>query len=69
MYTDSDKNKETMYIDFDKNKQVFYINLYFDDYNISLKISLTGIKNRISNDDIKIEKFDLTKYVYLLHYK
>ncbi len=57
------------YIDFDKIKQIFYDNLYFEKSGFVLKIPLMSLIKHISNDDIKIEKFDLMKYTYLLHYK
>ena len=50
------------FIDFDKIKSIFYNNLYLDDYKIVVKMRLT------KEEDIKIENFDLTKYIYLLAY-
>ncbi|MHA1147393.1 MAG: hypothetical protein ACTSR8_04045 [Promethearchaeota archaeon] len=56
------------YIDIDKNKTVFYYNLYLKDHNCVVKIP---IFNRKANrrKDIKVEKFDLTKYTFLLNYE
>ena len=54
------------FIDFDKSKRRFYNNLYLDDYKIVVKMSLT--KEKGSKEDFRIEKFDLTKYTYLLAY-
>ena len=67
-----------MYIDFDPNIKVFYHNYFFDVYKSVLKIALTPPLNdnedfwvTTTNNgdclDLKYEKFDLTKYVYLLH--
>ena len=80
-YEKSLKNSDfdfKMYIDFDPNFKVFYHNYFFNEYKIVLKIALTPPLN--DNDDFwynatnngdrlvfKYEKFDLTKYVYLLH--
>ena len=54
------------FIDFDKYERIFYNNLYLDDYKIVIKMPL--IKKENSQEDIKIEKFDLAKYTYLLSY-
>ena len=54
------------FIDFDKNKRRFYNNIYLDDYKIVVKMPL--IKEKESKEEIKVEKFDLTKYTYLLAY-
>ncbi|MFX0071515.1 MAG: hypothetical protein ACFFAO_10540 [Candidatus Hermodarchaeota archaeon] len=72
-----------MYIDYDKKNQIFYHNFYFDEYKFVLKIALipplNGEFGIFNNDkkyvfgnnsfDLKLEKFDLTKYVYLLYYE
>ncbi|KKK96357.1 hypothetical protein LCGC14_2663550, partial [marine sediment metagenome] len=34
-----------------------------------LKIPLMSLNKNISYDDIKIEKFDLSKYIYLLRHE
>ncbi len=57
------------HIDYDKSEQIFYDNLYFDKSDFVLKIPLLSLIKQISNNEIKIEKFDLTKYTYLLHHK
>ncbi len=64
-----EKYREKKHIDFDKSKQIFYDNFYIGDNNIVLKIPISGVKNKVSCEDIKIEKFDLTKYSYLLFYE
>ncbi len=63
------KKKEfsvSKYIDWDKFKNRFYNNIYLDDYKIVIKIPL--IHTEKSQDDIKIKKFDLEKYTFLLSY-
>ena len=54
------------YIDWDKFKNRFYNNIYLDDYKIVIKIPL--IHTEKSQDDIKIKRFDLEKYTFLLSY-
>jgi len=81
-YEKSLKNSEVkfkMFIDFDLTSKVFYHNYFFDEYKSVLKIALTPLLN--DNDtfrdmtitsgdclDLKFERFNLTKYVYLLHF-
>jgi len=81
-YEKSLKNSEfdfKMFIDFDPSNKVFYHNFFFDEYKSVLKIALTPLLNDndnfwdiITNNgdclDLKYEKFDLTKYVYLIHF-
>ncbi|MFX0057924.1 MAG: hypothetical protein ACFE85_10865 [Candidatus Hodarchaeota archaeon] len=57
----------TMFIDWDKYKNMFYNNIYLDDYKIVIKMPL--IQRKKSKKDIKIKKFDLTKYTYLCSYQ
>jgi len=68
-----------MFIDFDSINKVFYHNFFFDESKIVLKIALTPLLNDNDNFwdittnngdclDLKYEKFDLTKYVYLIHF-
>ena len=82
-YRKSLKNSDfdfKIFIDFDPNFKVFYQNYFFEEYKIVLKIALTPPLN--DNDDfwdnatnsgdcldLKYEKFDLTKYKYLLHFQ
>ena len=54
------------FLDFDKHENVFYDNIYLDDYKIVVKVPL--MKSRKKLKDFKINKFDLTKYTYLLSY-
>ncbi|GAF69215.1 unnamed protein product [marine sediment metagenome] len=62
------KKKDIFHMDYDKSNEIFYNNLYFCEQKVVLKMPLMGLKNRIRYDDIKIEEFDITKYVYLLYY-
>lgn len=57
------------HIDYDKFEQIFYDNLYFEGSNSVLKMPLMSLIKKISYDDFKIEKFDLLKYIYLLHHE
>lgn len=68
-----------MYIDYDPTNTVFYHNFFFDEYKFVLKIALTPLLNNNENfwdittnngdyPDLKYEKFNLTKYNYLLHF-
>ncbi len=51
------------FIDFDKKSEIFYNNLYIDG-EIVIKIPL----NSNNGKTIKIDKFDLSKYTYLISY-
>ncbi len=57
------------HIDYNKVEQIFYDNIYFEDSNTVLKLPLISLLKRISYEEIKIEKFDLSKYVYLIPYE
>ena len=54
------------FLDFDKNKEIFYDNIYLDNYRIVVKVPLTDKQK--AEQDMKINKFDLTKYTFLLSY-
>ena len=53
------------FLDFDKYQRIFYNNYYFDEYKIVLKIPIT--KGKDKDIDIKIDEFNLSKYIYLMH--
>ena len=53
----------SMYIDWDKYKNCFCVNLFLKDYKIVVKMPL--ISQKKPKKDIKIKKFNLTKYIYL----
>ncbi len=71
MSTVSSLKKESMsismFLDWCKYKNIFYNNLYLEDYDWVIKIPLIpqGSETQV---DIKVKKFDLTKYTYLLSY-
>ncbi len=54
------------FIDWDKFKNVFYNNFYLQNYKLVIKIPLAPRKR--NKDDIKIKKFDLEKYTFLVSY-
>jgi len=56
----------SMFIDWDKYKNCFYNNIYLEDFKIVLKMPL--IPQKSSKKDLKIKKFDLTEYTYLVSY-
>lgn len=57
----------SMFLDWDKYKNRFYNNLYLEDYKVVIKIPLLNDKS--INDDLKIKKFNLAKYTYLVSYE
>lgn len=57
----------SMFLDWDKYKNCFYNNLYLEDYKVVIKIPL--IKDKPNRDDLKIKKFNLVKYTYLVSYE
>lgn len=54
------------FIDFDRDKNVFYNNLYIQDCDFVVKIPLS--KQKTLPEKVKIEKFNLAKYTYILDY-
>lgn len=58
------------FIDLDKDKTYIYNNLYIDNFDmvIKLPISIHNSEEFVSKEEIRIEKFDLTEYIYLLNY-
>ncbi len=63
------EEKESWHIDFDRKYQIFYNNLYLVKNKFAIKMPLFCMKEQTLQDEIIIEKFDLTKYVYLINYK
>jgi len=57
----------SMFLDWDKYKNRFYNNLYLENYKVVVKIPL--IKNKHRKDELKIKKFNLAKYTYLVSYE
>ncbi len=67
------KNKSLMhqfvdnqFIDYDKILKHFHINLYLTEYKIVIKTPLVNSYGIHVHEDSLIEKFDLTKYLYIL---
>lgn len=70
------------YIDYDKVNKIFYHNLYFEEHKFVLKIPLEPLLNTGSfktgegflekmneeQENLRLEQFDLSKFVYLLSY-
>lgn len=54
------------FIDWDKCKNMFYNNIYLENCKVVIKMPLSPEKNL--EDDIKIKKFDLAKYTFLINY-
>ncbi len=54
------------FIDMDKHKNVFYNNIYLESQKIVIKMPL--IPTEDSDNKIKIKKFDLEKYIFLVNY-
>ena len=64
------RNKDisfTMFLDWDKYKNRFYNNLYLDEYKFVIKMPL--LVEEKSKGKLKIKKFNLTKYTYLVSYE
>jgi hypothetical protein len=55
------------FIDWDKCKNIFYNNIYLEKHKIVIKMPLIPTKGG-AEDDIKIKKFDLSKYTFLISY-
>ena len=58
------------FIDFDKEGEIAYDNLYLEDEKVVVKIPIIEkeviFKN--VNEGIKIERFNLSKYTFLMNY-
>ena len=57
----------SMFLDWCKYKNIFYNNLYLEEYDWVIKMPITP-QDTNNRDKIKLKKFDLTSYVYLLSY-
>lgn len=55
-----------MYIDFDRTEGKIYINYSVEEFKLVLKESL--ISTDRTNSDSKIDRFNLAKYTYLIHF-
>ncbi|MGV9171760.1 MAG: hypothetical protein ACOC44_15160 [Promethearchaeia archaeon] len=54
------------FLDYDKKKGILYNNLYLNSHKIVVKIPISARKD--TNEDMILERFNLTKYVYLVGY-
>jgi len=54
------------FIDWDKFENIFYNNFYLDNYKIVIKTPLLPKEKR--EHEIKIKKFNLEKYTFLISY-
>jgi hypothetical protein len=61
------KKRITFFIDWNKFKNCFYNNLYLEDYKIVVKMPLIP-QDESEKDIVKIKRFDLTRYTYLVSY-
>ena len=60
--------KMSVFVDFDKKKKTFYNNLYLEEEKLVIKMPLINsekLDEKVKRE-VKVEKFDLTKYTYLL---
>jgi hypothetical protein len=57
----------SMFLDWCKYKNIFYNNLYLEDYDWVIKMPLLP-QGSETQKEIKLKKFNLTKYTYLLSY-
>ena len=57
----------SMFLDWCKYKNTFYNNIYLEEYDWVVKIPLIP-RNSEKREEIKLKKFNLTKYTYLLSY-
>ena len=57
----------SMFLDWCKYKNIFYNNMYLEEYDWVIKMPLIP-QGSETQDNIKLKKFDLTKYTYLLSY-
>ena len=62
-YNKNINNPIKQFIDFDKNNKIFYISYYFDETKLVLKNAI--VLDGTQDVDIKIENFNLAKYIYL----
>ncbi|MHA2037704.1 MAG: hypothetical protein ACW972_04940 [Promethearchaeota archaeon] len=62
----NDQTSVQKFIDWDKCKNIFYNNIYLENQKIVIKMPLIPIEG--SEEDIKIKKFDLSKYTFLINY-
>ena len=54
------------FLDWDEYKNIFYNNIYLENQKLVIKMPL--IPTEVPDEDIKIKKFDLAKYTFLINY-
>ena len=57
----------SMFLDWCKYKNIFYNNLYLEDYDWVIKMPIIP-QGSETQKEIKLKKFNLTRYTYLLSY-
>lgn len=66
----NDNSSINKFLDFDKQKKVFYDNLYLYKEKLVVKIPIVQKgKSKKKPKEVKVSKFDLGKYTYLLAYE
>ncbi len=63
---DDDEITISKFLDFDKRKCIFYNNIYLEKEKLVVKVPLT--EEHKAKKDLKINRFDLTKYTFLMSY-
>jgi hypothetical protein len=65
---DSEKKEISIkrYLDFSKDKKILYNNFFLDDFKVVIKVPL--LIKEISEQDIKVEHFDIVNDIYLISY-
>lgn len=66
---ESKKNQVLKFIDYDKKNKVIYNNIYFKGCSYVMKIPIGTLNTLNTFENLKIEKFCLSNYVYLLNYE
>ena len=54
------------FLDWDEYKNIFYNNIYLENQKLVIKMPL--IPTEVQDEDIKIKKFNLAKYTFLINY-
>ncbi len=72
LYLDYYRYIPEIFIDFDRKKEIVCINLYFDTFNVLVKIPLTSIKNEKFGVNKKIlgsEEITFTNPMHIIRYE
>ena len=57
------------YVDFYKENGTYYDNLYLNDVKCVIKTPFINSRKKVSNNDIRIEKFSLTNSIFIFNYE